>query len=264
MTLGNSPRSSRTASKRLRAYSTISQAGSLLMAVAVVTLSATAARSLLFYLAAIRLTTWPRFAVAPHCPRPAPRRLPRAHPQHPCHGRMLVVSPARRVGTPPTVVSSPSAVSFTTAIYCCYGAGSPPSPRQHRRPHFYYLRWLAPAFAPRPRRTSGPPHRAGRLGRPPRSPTPRCSPLALGIAGTTGAGPVTGHLFADTAVASARVLSRTASRNALCRVLPCCRDRGRRPLRATWVRRLCHRFQYATIPAGSGKPLPDPADPAAS
>jgi NADH-quinone oxidoreductase subunit N len=68
MTLGNLAAFFQTSVKRLLAYSTISQVGYLLMAVAVATTSSTALRALLFYLAAYAATNLAAFAVVAELP----------------------------------------------------------------------------------------------------------------------------------------------------------------------------------------------------
>jgi hypothetical protein len=89
------------ASLGLLAYSTISQVGYLLMAVAVATRSSTAPRSLLFYLAASAVTNLAAFAVVtelPHARTVASYRGLAA--RHPGLAAVLVVSLLGLVGTP--------------------------------------------------------------------------------------------------------------------------------------------------------------------
>jgi NADH-quinone oxidoreductase subunit N len=105
MTLGNLAAFFQTSVKRLLAYSTISQAGYLLMAVAVASRSGLAIRSLLFYLAAYAVTNLGAFAVVAALPHAATlasyRGLARRHPGL---AAVLAVCLLGLVGTPPTGV----------------------------------------------------------------------------------------------------------------------------------------------------------------
>src|SRR5262249_62093353 len=71
MTLGNLAAFFQTSAKRLLAYSTISQAGYLLIPVAVTTRTHLAITSLLFYLAAYAITNLGAFAVVAEFPHAA-------------------------------------------------------------------------------------------------------------------------------------------------------------------------------------------------
>ncbi len=114
MTLGNLAAFYQTSVKRLLAYSTISQAGYLLMAVAVASRSTLATRSLLFYLAAYAATNLGAFAVVAALPHAATltsyRGLARRHP------------------------------GLAAVLVICLLVAS----------LFYYLRWLAPVFLRQP------------------------------------------------------------------------------------------------------------------
>src|SRR5260370_14885258 len=102
MTLGTLAAFFQPSLKRLLAYSTISQAGYLLMAVAVASRSGLATRSLLFYLAAYAAANLGAFAVVAALPHAATlasyRRLARRHPGL---AALLAVCLLRLVGTPP-------------------------------------------------------------------------------------------------------------------------------------------------------------------
>jgi NADH-quinone oxidoreductase subunit N len=196
MTLGNLAAFFQDSVKRLLAYSTISQAGYLLMAVAVATRSATAARSLLFYLAAYAVTNLAAFAVIAALPQARTiagyRGLTR---QHPGLAAVLVVSLLGLVGTPPTAVFLAKLQVFTTAIDGGYGWLTALAAVNTVASLFYYLRWLAPAFLPGP---AGPrPAALEPAGRAAAAVayTAGAASLALGIAGTTVLPLVTGHLI---------------------------------------------------------------------
>jgi NADH-quinone oxidoreductase subunit N len=151
MTLGNLAAFFQTSVKRLLAYSTISQVGYLLMAVAVATTSSTALRALLFYLAAYAATNLAAFAVVaalPHARTIASYRG-LAH-RHPGLATVLVVSLLGLVGTPPTGVFLGKLEVFTAAIDGGYGWLAGLAVINTVASLFYYLRWLAPAFLPRP------------------------------------------------------------------------------------------------------------------
>jgi NADH-quinone oxidoreductase subunit N len=147
MTLGNLAAFFQTSVKRLLAYSTISQVGYLLMAVAVATRSSLALRSLLFYLAAYAVTNLAAFAVAaelPHARTLADYRGLAG--RHPGLAAVLVVSLLGLVGTPPTAVFLGKLQIFTAAIDGGYGWLAGLAVVNTVASLFYYLRWLAPAF----------------------------------------------------------------------------------------------------------------------
>jgi NADH-quinone oxidoreductase subunit N len=148
MTLGNLAAFFQTSVKRLLAYSTISQVGYLLMAVAVATRSSTAPRSLLFYLAAYAVTNLAAFAVVtelPHARTVASYRGLAA--RHPGLGAVLVMSLLGLVGTPPTAVFLGKLQVFTAAIDGGYGWLAVLAVANTVASLFYYLRWLAPCTA---------------------------------------------------------------------------------------------------------------------
>ena len=154
MTLGNLAAFFQTSVKRLLAYSTISQVGYLLMAVAVATRSSTAPRSLLFYLAAYAVTNLAAFAVVaelPHARTIASYRGLAA--RHPGLAAVLVVSLLGLVGTPPTAVFLGKLQVFTATIDGGYGWLAGLAVVNTVASLFYYLRWLVPAFLQQPRET---------------------------------------------------------------------------------------------------------------
>jgi NADH-quinone oxidoreductase subunit N len=101
MTLGNLAAFFQTSVKRLLAYSTISQVGYLLMAIAAAARSALAPRALLFYLAAYAVTNLGAFAVVTALPQATSldsyRGLARRRPGP---AAVLVVCLLGLVGTP--------------------------------------------------------------------------------------------------------------------------------------------------------------------
>jgi NADH-quinone oxidoreductase subunit N len=161
MTLGNLAAFFQTSVKRLLAYSTISQVGYLLMAVAVASRSALATRSLLFYLAAYAATNLGAFAVVAELPDAATldsyRGLARRHPGL---AAVLVVCLLGLVGTPPTAVFVGKLEIFTATIDGGYAWLAALAVANTVASLFYYLRWLAPAFLRRPAGTQPDPLRA--------------------------------------------------------------------------------------------------------
>ncbi|MGH3985099.1 MAG: NADH-quinone oxidoreductase subunit N [Pseudonocardiaceae bacterium] len=192
MTLGNLAAFFQDSVRRLLAYSTISQVGYILMAVAVATRTDLALPALLFYLAAYSVTNLGAFAVVtefPHASRLEDYRgLARRHPGL---ALVLVVCLLGLVGTPPTAVFLGKLEVFAAAIDGGFAWLAAVAVVNTVASLFYYLRWIAPAF----------------LGRPPvpaHAPAGRWTPvgayiagaasLALGIAGGVvlplGAGPL--------------------------------------------------------------------------
>ncbi len=147
MTLGNLAAFFQTSVNRLLAYSTISQVGYLLMAVAVASRSDLATQSLLFYLAAYAVTNLGAFAVVAQLPHARTladyRGLAR---QHPGLAAVLIVCLLGLVGTPPTGVFLGKLEVFTAAIDGGYGWLAVLAVLNTVASLFYYLRWLAPAL----------------------------------------------------------------------------------------------------------------------
>jgi NADH-quinone oxidoreductase subunit N len=197
MTLGNLAAFFQTSVKRLLAYSTISQVGYLLMAVAVATASSTALRALLFYLAAYAATNLAAFAVVaglPHARTIASYRG-LAH-RHPGLATVLVVSLLGLVGTPPTGVFLGKLEVFTAAIDGGYGWLAGLAVINTVASLFYYLRWLAPAFLPRPGESGDEADALEPAGRwaSVAAYTAGTASLALGVAAALILPLVTGHL----------------------------------------------------------------------
>ena len=147
MTLGNLAAFFQTSAKRLLAYSTISQAGYLLIPVAVATRAHLAITSLLFYLAAYAVTNLGAFAVVAEFPHAATLSdyagLARRHPGL---AAVLVICLLGLVGTPPTAVFLGKLEVFTAAINGGYIWLAAVAVANTIASLFYYLRWLTPAF----------------------------------------------------------------------------------------------------------------------
>ncbi|MFE9611206.1 NADH-quinone oxidoreductase subunit N [Streptomyces sp. NPDC006012] len=148
MTLGNLAAFFQTSVKRLLAYSTVSQVGYLLMALAVATRSGLAQRSLLFYLAAYTATNLGAFAVVTELPAARAlgdyRGLARRRPGLTA---VLVVCLLGLVGTPPTGVFLGKLQIFSAAVDGGYTWLAALAVANTVASLFYYLRWLVPLFA---------------------------------------------------------------------------------------------------------------------
>ncbi|MFR0355678.1 NADH-quinone oxidoreductase subunit N [Streptomyces sediminimaris] len=185
MTLGNLAAFFQTSVKRLLAYSTISQVGYLLMALAVATRTDLAQKGLLFYLAAYAATNLGAFAVVTELPEARDladyRGLARRHPGL---AAVLVVCLLGLVGTPPTGVFLGKLEIFSATIDGGYTWLAALAVANTVASLFYYLRWLAPLF------TTADPAPAGAhavLGRwaAATAYTAGALSLALGVAGGT-------------------------------------------------------------------------------
>lgn len=151
MTLGNLAAFFQTTVKRLLAYSTISQVGYMLMAVAVLPRSGIALRSLLAYLAAYAITNLGAFAVIAVLPdAPQLRDYGGMARRHPWLAAALVVCLLGLVGTPPTGVFLGKLEVFTAAIDGGLGWLAGLAVVNTVASLFYYLRWLAPTFLSAP------------------------------------------------------------------------------------------------------------------
>jgi NADH-quinone oxidoreductase subunit N len=146
MTLGNFAAFLQTNVRRLLAYSTISQVGYVLMAVAVATRSGLALPSMLFYLAAYAVTNLGAFAVV--CALPSAvsladyRGLLR---QRPWLAISLVICLLGLVGTPPTGVFIGKLTVFTATVDGGFAWLVVLAAINTVASLFYYLRWIAPA-----------------------------------------------------------------------------------------------------------------------
>ncbi len=183
MTLGNLAAFFQDNVRRLLAYSTISQVGYVLMAVAVATRSDLALPALLFYLAAYAVTNLGAFAVVaelPHATRLADYRgLARRHPGL---AAVLGVCLLGLVGTPPTGVFLGKLEVFTATINGGFTWLAVVAVINTVASLFYYLRWITPTFLAIPDRekdTLVPAGRFSALG----AYAAGAASLALGIAG---------------------------------------------------------------------------------
>lgn len=147
MTLGNLAAFFQDSVRRLLAYSTISQVGYLLMAVAVAGRAELALPSLSLYVAAYAVTNIGAFAVV---------AAVRAGPQlqdwrgvarrHPALAVALVVCLLGLVGTPPTGVFVGKLTVFTATADGGLGWLVVLAAANTVASLFYYLRWIAPMF----------------------------------------------------------------------------------------------------------------------
>ncbi len=147
MTLGNFAAFFQTSVQRLLAYSTISQVGYLLMAVAVAGRAPLAQPALLFYLAAYAVTNFGVFAVVAELPRARTltdyRGLARCHPGL---AAALAICLFGLIGTPPTAVFIGKLTIFTAVVDGGLGWLAVLAVINTVASVFYYLRWIAPAF----------------------------------------------------------------------------------------------------------------------
>lgn len=147
MTLGNLAAFFQVSVQRLLAYSTISQVGYLLMAVAVAGRAPVALPGLLFYLAGYAVTNLGAFAVVAALPRARTlddmRGLAR---RAPAPAGALVVCLLGLIGTPPTAVFLGKLTLFTAAVDGGMAWLAVVAIVNTVASVFYYLRWIAPAF----------------------------------------------------------------------------------------------------------------------
>nr|WP_157225999.1 NADH-quinone oxidoreductase subunit N [Rhodococcus sp. AW25M09] len=148
MTLGNLAALNQSDPRRLLGWSTVSQAGYLLLPVAVAGGSDLASSSLLLYLAAYAVTNVTAFAVIAALPELTTlsdyRGLAR---RHPWLAGALAISLLSLVGTPPTAVFIGKLTTFTAAWDGGFGWLVAIAAVNTVASLFYYLRWLAPVFA---------------------------------------------------------------------------------------------------------------------
>ncbi|SFL91940.1 NADH-quinone oxidoreductase subunit N [Streptomyces pini] len=191
MTLGNLAAFAQRDPLRLLGYSTVSQAGYLLMAVAVAG-RAEALRSLLLYLAAYAVTNLGAFAVAAALPTSrtleAYRGLGR---RRPLLAAALTVCLLGLVGTPPTAVFMGKLTVFSATWDGGMAWLAVVAAVNTVASLFYYLRWIAPVLSIR-----GP-------GRPPQDAGPSGGNGRRREAAAVAAEP--GRWAAGTAVAAASV-----------------------------------------------------------
>ncbi len=151
MTLGNLAAFFQDNVRRLLAYSTISQVGYLLMAVAAAGRTPLALTGLLLYLAAYAVTNLGAFAVVAALPRATTladyRGLLRANRWL---ALALVVCLLGLVGTPPTGVFAGKLTVFTAALDAGFAWLVVVAVVNTVASLFYYLRWITPAVRTEP------------------------------------------------------------------------------------------------------------------
>jgi NADH-quinone oxidoreductase subunit N len=153
MTLGNLAAFAQDKVRRLLAYSTISQAGYLLIPVAMAGRSDLAEPALLFYLAAYAVTNLGAFAVVVATGRETLVGYTGLARHSPQLALALVICLLGLVGTPPTAVFIGKLLMFGTAINGDYAWLAVAAVINSVASVFYYLRWIVPVFlrAPGPR-----------------------------------------------------------------------------------------------------------------
>jgi NADH-quinone oxidoreductase subunit N len=149
MTLGNLAAFFQTNPRRLLAYSTISQVGYLLLAVAAAGRADLALPSLAFYLAAYAVTNLGAFAVVAELPQASSLRdYTGLFSRHRWLAISLIVCLLGLVGTPPTGVFIGKVTVFTAAFDAGLGWLAVVAAVNTVASVFYYLRWIAPLFRP--------------------------------------------------------------------------------------------------------------------
>lgn len=147
MTLGNLAAFGQTAPRRLLGWSTVSQAGYLLMAVAVAGQTSLALPALGLYLAAYAVTNLGAFAVTAALPRHTQLEDYRGlTASHPALAVALLVCLLGLVGTPPTAVFTGKLGVFTATWDGGLGWLVAVAALNTVASLFYYLRWFARAF----------------------------------------------------------------------------------------------------------------------
>ncbi len=148
MTLGNLAAFAQESPRRLLGWSTVSQSGYLLMAVAVAGRSELALPSLSLYVAAYAVTNLGAFAVTAALPK-ADRLVHYRNlaSTRPVLGISLLVLLLGLVGTPPTGVFVGKLTVFGAALEGGFGWLVVVAALNTVASLFYYLRWLAPVFA---------------------------------------------------------------------------------------------------------------------
>jgi NADH-quinone oxidoreductase subunit N len=147
MTLGNLAAFFQQSVRRLLAYSTISQVGYLLMAVAVAQRTDLSQPALLFYLAAYTVTNLGAFAVVAELP--AARTLhdyDGLFRRRPALALCLVICLLGFIGTPPTGVFVGKLSVFSAAVDGRLAWLAALAILNTVASVFYYLRWIAPLF----------------------------------------------------------------------------------------------------------------------
>jgi len=147
MTLGNLAAFAQRNPRRLLGWSTVSQAGYLLMPLAVAGAVPLALPSVLVYLAGYAASNLTAFAIIGAYPdRAELRGYEGLSTARPWHAVALVVALLSLVGTPPTGVFLGKLAAFTAAWDGGFWWLAVLAALNTVASLFYYLRWLAPAF----------------------------------------------------------------------------------------------------------------------
>jgi NADH-quinone oxidoreductase subunit N len=147
MTLGNLAAFAQRNPRRLLGWSTVSQAGYLLMPLAVAGAVPLALPSVLVYLAGYAASNLTAFAIiGAHPDRTELRGYEGLSTARPWHAVALVVALLSLVGTPPTGVFLGKLTVFTAAWDGGFWWLAAVAALNTVASLFYYLRWLAPAF----------------------------------------------------------------------------------------------------------------------
>ncbi|WP_019634924.1 NADH-quinone oxidoreductase subunit N [Actinomadura atramentaria] len=149
MTLGNLAAFRQANARRLLGYSTVGQAGFLLLPVVVAASVPAARAALLFYLAAYAVTNLAAFAVVVATGRDALADYAGLFRASPALALCLAVALLGLVGTPPTGVFVGKFLAFAAAMRGGYGWLAALAVVNTVASVFYYLRWLAPTLAGR-------------------------------------------------------------------------------------------------------------------
>jgi NADH-quinone oxidoreductase subunit N len=147
MTLGNLAAFYQENVRRLLAYSTVSQAGYLLVPVAVAGRTELAAPALLFYLAAYAITNLGAFAVVVTAGTDTLKDYAGLARRSPWTAFALVVCLLGLIGTPPTAVFAGKLLMFAAAWDGGYAWLAVVAAVNTVASVFYYLRWIRPVFA---------------------------------------------------------------------------------------------------------------------
>lgn len=151
MTLGNLAAFGQDNVRRLLAYSTVSQAGYLLVPVAMAARSDLAEPALLYYAAAYAVTNLGAFAVVVAVGRDDLAGYTGLLRASPLLGASLAVCLLGLVGTPPTAVFVGKVLMFGAALDGHYAWLAVLAAVNSVASVFYYLRWIVPTFGrPRP------------------------------------------------------------------------------------------------------------------
>ncbi|GGT02305.1 hypothetical protein GCM10010176_053170 [Nonomuraea spiralis] len=148
MTLGNLAAFHQDNVRRLLAYSTVSQAGYLLVPVAMAGGSELAGPALLFYVAAYAITNVGAFAVVVAVGRESLAGYAGLSRGSPVLFLALVVCLLGLVGTPPTAVFVGKVLVFAAAWDAGYAWLAALAAINTVAGVFYYLRWIRPALRP--------------------------------------------------------------------------------------------------------------------